>query len=157
MYFPHLRLIKSPIDLIVKEDEHMQYRRYLNNAPSAVVKPQRASYYDGPYLASLKYVWEIELFIRQTDVRVMALNQLYLIAVSAQEANSNPAITLYDYCDPITETGGHAAAPTLTDQPIWPNVGSYYTRFAEFEVLIDQPVRTRKGAVTAIEFKLTEV
>ena len=156
-YFPHLRLIKSPIDLVIREDEHIQYRRYLHNAPAAVIKPQRSTYYDGPYLQSLKFVWEIELLIKQTDVRVMALNQLFLIAVAAQESNGNPAITLYDYCDPITETSGHSEAPPLTGRPIWPSVGAYYTRFGEFSVLIDQPVRTRKGPVTSIEFKLSEI
>lgn len=156
-YYPHLRLIKTPVDLVLRLDEQMQYRRYLANAPAAVVKPQRPSYYDGPYLASLKYVWEIELFIRQTDVRAMALNQLYLISIAAQEASASPTIELRDYCDPITEITGHTTAPPLTGQPTWPNVGNYVTKFAVFNVLIDQPVRTRKGIPTAIEVKLTEV
>jgi hypothetical protein len=82
---------------------------------------------------------------------------LYLLSVSAQQSGTNPAIELRDYCDPITETSGHQEAPALSGQPSWPNVGSFYTRFAKFSVLIDQPIRTRKGVPTSIELKLTEI
>jgi len=173
-YFPHLRLKKGDLDLIIRTDEHMQYRRFLLNAPKAVAKAQRSSYYEGPFLRSVKFVWEVELFIKHTDVRAMILTQLYLACLADQEANvPNNFITLWDYIDPVTEPIAapnpdwrRPAAPVSqfnNTHPVWPDFPEppatplYYTRFAEFKVLIDQPVRTRKGIPTSIEFKLTEV
>lgn len=173
-YFPHLQLIKGGLDLTIRTGEHMQYRRYLLNAPQAVAKTQRPTYYDGPFLRSLKFVWEVELFIKHTDVRAMVLNQFYISCLADQEANvPNNWITLRDYIDPVTEpiaapnpdwrrpaapvSQFNNTHPTWPDFPEPPATALYYTRFAEFKVLIDQPVRNRKGFPTSIEFKLTEL